>query len=509
MTSLSLSSAAVATLSVDAVVVGLASSAAGPVLAPGAEPVDAALADGLLAAATALGATGAAGQVHRIATMGALSAPLVVCAGLGDVPAQGGRFAAETLRRATGAAVRELAGTRKVAVTLAAANGAPGQDELRAVSEGALLGAYEFARYRNSSLEPRHTPVAAVTILVPNTRDKTAKEALRRAEAVSRGVALTRDLVNTPPGDLHPAELADAAVAAGAELGLEVIVLDERKLKRGGYGGILGVGQGSTHPPRLVEIRYRHPKATHSVALVGKGITFDSGGLSLKPSASMEWMKSDMGGAGAVLGAMVSLTILQPAVNVTGWLPTAENMPSGAAIRPSDVLHMYGGKKVEVLNTDAEGRLVLGDAIARACEDSPDLVIDVATLTGAQLVALGSRTAGVMSNDDGLRAAVVDAADRAGELMWPMPLPPELRKSIDSDIADLSNTGDRYGGMLVAGLFLQEFVSDGTKWAHLDIAGPSFNRDPAHGYTPKGGTGVAVRTLVQLIEDVAAGSYVP
>ncbi|MBA3620417.1 MAG: leucyl aminopeptidase, partial [Acidothermales bacterium] len=214
---------------------------------------------------------------------------------------------------------------------------------------------------------------------------------------------------------------------------------------------------------------------------------------------------ADMGGAAAVIAAMTAIARLKPTVNVVGWAPMAENMPSGTAQRPSDVLTIYGGKTVEVLNTDAEGRLILADALARASEDKPDLIIDIATLTGAQMIALGSRTAAVMSNDDAVRTAVHDAADRAGEQMWPMPLPPELRKSMDSEVADIANMGERYGGMLVAGLFLEEFVADGLRWAHLDIAGPSFNEGKPWGYTPKGGTGAGVRTLVQIVEDVADG----
>jgi leucyl aminopeptidase len=279
--------------------------------------------------------------------------------------------------------------------------------------------------------------------------------------------------------------------------------MDEKALRKGGYGGILGVGQGSANPPRLVRIGYTHPRAKRTIALVGKGVTFDSGGISIKPSNAMETMKSDMAGAAAVVAALTAIARLGLRLNVTGWVPTAENMPSGAAIRPGDVLTMYKGKRVEVLNTDAEGRLILADAITRASEESPDLIIDAATLTGAQLVALGQRTAGVMSNDDDLRTRIVDAAGRAGELMWPMPLPPELRKSIDSDVADIVNTGDRYGGMLVGGVFLREFVGEGIPWAHLDVAGPAYNTVDAWGYTPKGGTGIPVRTFVQFAEDEA------
>ena len=254
-----------------------------------------------------------------------------------------------------------------------------------------------------------------------------------------------------------------------------------------------------------MKLTYTAGRGKPHLALVGKGITFDSGGLSLKPSAAMEWMKSDMGGAAAIIAAITAIARLGLDVNVTAWAPMAENMPSGTAQRPSDVITIYGGTTVEVMNTDAEGRLVLADGIARASEDKPDLLIDVATLTGAQLVALGSRTSGVMANDAALRTAIVAAAESSGEQMWPMPLPVELRTAMESTVADISNMGDRYGGMLTAGLFLKEFVGEGIRWAHLDIAGPSFNDAAPHGYTAKGGTGHAVRTLVRLAEDLAAG----
>jgi leucyl aminopeptidase len=320
-------------------------------------------------------------------------------------------------------------------------------------------------------------------------------------------VALVRDLVNTGPSDLVPAELADVADQVAADSGLAITVLDEDALAEGGYGGILGVGQGSVNPPRLVRLEHSPEGADKTLVLAGKGITFDSGGLSLKPAKSMETMKSDMGGAAAVLGAMQAIAELGLGVRVVGYLPIAENMPSGSAQRPSDVITIHGGITVEVVNTDAEGRLVLADALDTAAADSPDVLVDVATLTGSQVTALGTRVSGVMANDDALRDAVVDAAGRAGEPMWPMPLPEELRKGLDSTVADLSNVppDSRAGGMLVAGLFLREFVPGGVRWAHLDIAGPSFNEGDAYGYTPKGGTGAAPRTLIQIAQDMADG----
>jgi leucyl aminopeptidase len=314
-----------------------------------------------------------------------------------------------------------------------------------------------------------------------------------------------RDLVNMPPNDLVPKSFADLATTAGKELGVKVEVLDEKALTKGGYGGILGVGGGSARAPRLVKIAYTHPKAKTSLAFVGKGITYDSGGISLKPAGHNETMKCDMAGAGAVFASVLAAAKLGLQVNVTGWLALAENMPSGSATRPGDVLRMYGGKTVEVLNTDAEGRLVLADAIVRAGEEKPDYIVDVATLTGAMMMALGSRTFGVMANDDAFRTTVTELAEAAGEPAWAMPLPAHLRGPMDSAVADISNMGERMGGGLVAGLFLKEFVADGITWAHLDIAGPAFNEGAPFGYTPKGGTATAVRTLVALAEHAADG----
>ena len=460
-------------------------------LAPGAAAVDQAFDGKLVAALTGVGATGKQGEVTKIPTFGSLAAPVVVAVGLGD------SYDDESLRRAAGAALRSLAGSASVALLLPAAT----DEAVAAVTIGALLGNYSYLNYRTGNGHKQ--PVTHVTVV----SEADAEEALRRAEVLAESVTLVRDLVNMPPSDLNPEIFAETAVRVGKEAGLSLEILDEHALVDGGYGGIAGVGQGSVNPPRLVRLGYRHSEATSTVALVGKGITFDSGGLSLKPAGSMDWMKSDMGGAAAVLGALKAVAKLAPKVNVVGYLAIAENMPSGTAQRPSDVITIYGGKTVEVLNTDAEGRLVMADALVRAGEDEPDLIVDVATLTGAQLVALGTRTAGVMANDDDVRDKVVSAADRAGEASWPMPLPEELRKGLDSAVADIANiSGDRWGGMLVAGVFLQEFVPADTRWAHIDIAGPAFHKGEPYGYTPKGGTGAAVRTLVQIVEDVAAGA---
>jgi len=482
----------------DALIIGVFQGADGPVPVPHIDEFD------LMGALTALGATGKPEEITKIPTAGQLATPVIAAVGLGQGPdapdadpAEGaGRQAyLERLRRAAGAAARELSSGRAARIAIALPADEP--DEAEAVALGALLGGYAFKKYRTTENPP------ADTELIVHTAHAAAAD---RARILADAMTLVRDLVNTSPRDLVPADLAAAAEQVASARGLGVLVLDENDLAKEGYGGILAVGMGSTHPPRLVRLEYTHPDAERTIVFAGKGITFDSGGLSLKPSKSMETMKADMSGAAAVLGALQAITALAPAVNVVGYMSIAENMPGGGAQRPSDVITIYGGKTVEVLNTDAEGRLVLADALARAAADGPTLLIDIATLTGAQVVALGVRTAGVMASDNAVAAQVADSAGRAGEAMWPMPMPEELRKGLDSSVADIANVAaERSGGMLVGALFLREFVPAGVPWAHLDIAGPAFNEGGAYGYISKGGTGAAVRTLVQLALDVADG----
>jgi len=498
MTTISLRNTSVAELRADAVVVGVASGSRGLVLTEDAKAIEAATGGKLAATLTALGQDGKAECVVKIPGGPGIKATVVVVVGLGNAPAARGSWDAEVLRRAAGAATRAVAGSRSVGLALPAADATA----LAAIAEGGLLGAYAYLRYRSNGTPP--APVGAITVCSTLADDAAAKAAVNRAEVVAEAVCRARDWVNTPPSDQRPADLAAAAGEAAAVRGLEIEVLDEKALRKGGYGGILGVGQGSISPPRLVKLTWRHARAKRHLALVGKGITFDSGGLSLKPADAMITMKCDMGGAAAVITATRAIARLKLPINVTCWAPMAENMPSGTAQRPSDVLTMYSGKTVEVLNTDAEGRLILADALARACEDSPDVVIDAATLTGAAMVALGHRTTAIMANNDKLRSHVQDAAERAGESMWPMPLPEELRAGLKSAVADIANVGERFGGALSAGIFLREFVAEGVHWAHLDIAGPAFNESDPYGYTPKGGTGAAVRTLVTLAEDWAS-----
>jgi leucyl aminopeptidase len=504
------SQSAPATAAADAIVIGVIQTPDGPRAAPGAAEIADALAIGntdLAGLLAALGGTGKPEEICKIPATGRVAAPLVVAVGLG---AEDG-LTAERLRRAAGVAVRDLMSThssfrpqdgerstegaipeRRV-ISLALPAGSAEQAE--AVALGALLGGYSFRRYRA-------TPAADIELVLYTAED----EAVDRARVLAEAMTLVRDLINTPPADLVPADLAEAATRVAEASGLSVQVLDENELTKQGYGGIMAVGMGSVHPPRLVRLEYTHPGAAKTIVFAGKGITFDSGGLSLKPSKSMETMKSDMGGAAAVLGALQAIAALRPSVNVVGYMSIAENMPGGGAQRPSDVITIYGGKTVEVLNTDAEGRLVLADALVRSGADGPDLVVDVATLTGAQTVALGNRTAGVMGSSDSVAAAIAAAAGRAGEAMWPMPMPEDLRKGLDSAVADIANvSADRGGGMLVAAHFLREFAPPGAAWAHLDIAGPGYNDGGPYGYTPKGGTGAAVRTLVQVAQDMASG----
>lgn len=410
---------------------------------------------------------------------------------------------AQRVREAVGAGLRSLTGFDRVSVLL--------PDALlpfaEAAAEGALLGAYRFDDYRSSD-EPRR---AGTVILHADLSDA----AVARAGIVADAVALTKDLITTPAQWMGPSDLADRAVQAVDGLGITAEVWDEDRLADEGFGGILGVGQGSDRPPRLVRLDYSPADAATHIALVGKGITFDTGGLSLKPAASMVGMKFDMAGAASVLAVVRAVAALALPVRVTAWLCIADNMPSGRATRPGDVLRLAGGTTVEVLNTDAEGRLVLGDGLVAASRETPDVIIDVATLTGAIIVALGMRHTGVFG-DDLTVEEVLAAASATGEQAWPMPLPDHMEDDLKSPIADLVNAkiGDPAGGSLFAGLFLRRFVgrtSDADDapripWAHLDIAGSSEHKGGPYGYTDKGATGAMVRTLIAFAEKRAGGA---
>jgi leucyl aminopeptidase len=398
--------------------------------------------------------------------------------------------------RKIGAAVAKAAVKRPALVVdlLAHLDGSERVAAADALTQGVVLGSYRFDEYQAT---PEHVALASATVV--GKGGKRVADAVARGAVVAQGVALARDLVNTPGGDLTPKAFAARAVEAGEAAGLEVEVWERKAIVAAKMGGLLGVNRGSAQEPRFVIMRHRpEGKAKGKVALVGKGLTFDAGGLSIKPPSSMETMKNDMGGAAAVIGAMTLIPVLAPKVEVTAYIPMTDNMLGGDAMRVGDVLTARNGKTMEVLNTDAEGRLILADALSLAVEDEPDAILDAATLTGACMVALGDRTAGVMSNSDALRERVLEAAEAEGELAWPLPLPDHLRPLIDSDIADLRNIATKpYGGAITAGLFLREFVGD-IPWAHLDIAGPAFASAPWD-ETPKGGTGYGVRTLAGVI----------
>lgn len=403
------------------------------------------------------------------------------------------------MRRAHAKAVRYLApGGQSVALPLP---GPEGADWLRAAVEGLALGSYSFTKYRGSSDEA----AAEVRRVVVHTsrRDETLERAVREAQVLASATCWARDLVNEPPGSMTPAHVAAAARRFERRPGLKVRVFGRRELERRSMGGILGVSAGSEAEPKLIHVEYRPSgRAVKSIALVGKGVTFDSGGLSLKPAASMMTMKCDMAGAAAVLAAVHAASQLKLPVRVHAIVPAAENLPGPRATKPGDVLTISNGKTVEVLNTDAEGRLLLADALTYADSLRVDEVVDLATLTGACVIALGNDVAAVYSRATSLAAALCRAGELEGEPLWEMPLFDAYKKELKSDIADLKNIGGRYAGSITAALFLAEFVKS-ERWAHLDIAGPAF-AESVPDLGPKGGTGFAVRTLVRYMIELAS-----
>lgn len=431
----------------------------------------------------AVGATAKKDEITRIP--GIEDVTSVVAVGLGKAE----DLNDETLRRATGSAARSLKGVEVAATTI-------GDLGLAAAITGFGLGSYSFKGLRKAK-EEKESPTLSIHFLGGNKSDFVT------AQIIVESVNFARDLVNTPSSHLYPESYAVIVANESARHNLEVDILDEKQLEAEGYGGILAVGNGSSRKPRLVRLTWKGKKSAKSVALVGKGVTFDTGGISLKPGANMDNMISDMGGSATMIAAVIAAARLKLKINVTATIPMAENMPSGDAFRPGDVITHYGGLTSEILNTDAEGRLILADAIVRACEDKPDYLIDAATLTGAQLVALGLRTAGVMGTDE-FRDRVAETGRNVGEQAWAMPLPEELSEEITSPVADLRNvTNSRNAGMSAAGRYLQEFVADGVEWAHVDIAGPAYNTASAYGYTPKRATGAPVRTFIEVLSELA------
>ena len=432
-----------------------------------------------------IGFTGSASAFARVHAPEVSSVPFAVVGA--------GSPTAVSVRNAAGAALRVFTGFETISLALA-----PGLESFAdAAAEGAVLGGHRFEGYRSEKGKKR----ASAVILHAQIDDTTAAH----AQAIGDAVALIKDLVQVPAEWQSPAQLAQSAADSVADLDVTVEILDEVALAEQGFGGILGVGQGSDRPPRLVRLDYSPADASRHIALVGKGITFDTGGLSLKPAASMVGMKFDMAGAATSLAALRAIATLGLPVRVTAWLCIADNMPSGRATRPGDVLRMLDGTTVEVLNTDAEGRLVLADGLVAASREHPDVIIDVATLTGAIILALGHRHTGVMGDDETV-ARFLAAADSADELAWHMPLPEYMEDTLDSPIADLinANMSDRAGGASFAGLFLRRFIGrvceadDAPRipWVHLDIAGSGEHGSAPYGFTEKGPTGAMVRSIV-------------
>ncbi|QGU05042.1 leucyl aminopeptidase [Corynebacterium comes] len=474
--------------STDAIVLPLLLGEEGPELPASPLLDDAALRD-VLNSLSAVGATGKVCEVTRVPAPAGVTAASVIAVGLGDPE----ELTDETLRRAAGTVARSLSGLKTVATSL-------GVFGLAAAVEGIALGAYSYRGIRGES-EENNTPAGKVVFV---SETKADAEVFDIARITAEAVIFARDLVNTPSSHLYPESYAGILSAEAEAAGLEIEVLNEKALAKQGYGGILAVGQGSARAPRLVRLTWSPKKSKKTVALVGKGITFDTGGISIKPAANMENMVSDMGGSAAVAATVFAAAKLNLPVKVTATMPLAENMPDGLALRPGDVITHYGGITSEIINTDAEGRLVLADALVRASEDNPDYLIETATLTGAQMVALGVRTAGVMGSEE-LRDRVAATGRNVGEPAWAMPLLEEQEDELKSPVADIRNAHpNRWGGMEFAALYLSRFVGEGIEWAHVDIAGPSYNTSGVHGYTPKRATGVPVRTFLALLAEIAA-----
>jgi len=449
-------------------------------------------------AAKALEFTGKAGQSLLLPVPVGSSADELLLVGLGDKKREALAF---SLREAAGVAVTtaKRRGLRTIAVDLSAKDF---KDEAaEAVVTAAILADYTFETYKKGNPSKK---IGTIDILVTDSRMAQAmRKRVEHAQTVVDGVTIARDLVNTPAQEMTPIHLAQAAIQiAKISNGLvKVKVLDRTECTKLKMGAYLAVAQGADHEPKFIHMTYTSPRPTKkTLALVGKGVTFDSGGLSLKPADAMMSMKSDMAGAAAVIGFFATVARLKPRINIHGVIAATENMVSGKSIRPGDIVHASNGKSIEILNTDAEGRLTLADAITYVLKEQPDAIIDLATLTGACVVALGEEITGLMTNDKALGKQVLDASAAAGEKMWELPLEPRYRDLINSDIADLRNIPtSRYGGTLTAGLFIQEFV-DNKPWVHLDIAGPAYAERPMTSYLGKGGTGYGIRTLVEFVE---------
>jgi leucyl aminopeptidase len=480
----------------DALIVGatrVAKSEESAALSSSTKEVDQAL-DGLISSMYAQGEfKGNAGETVQIYTMGKLAARYVIVVGLGAAD----KLQNHTLRRASGIAVRlaQSKGARRVALALDIHE--DGVERLQASVEGALLGVYGFKKYRSAQNNGRL--IEQLVFVSTDAESQARQEALKRGMVMAEASNFARDLVNEQPAVLTPSELANRARTMAEHYGLECTILEPPQMEGLGMGGLLAVGKGSATPPRLIILRYRGApqSAEPELALVGKGITFDTGGISIKPAAGMESMKGDMGGGAAVLGAMQIIAALKPRINVLALVPSAENMPDGASYRPGDILRLMNGKTIEIINTDAEGRLVLADALSYAVKEGCSPIIDIATLTGACYVALGGKRGGLFCNDDALRDGLMAAGESTGEKFWPMPIDEEYQENIESHVADIKQGGPRYGGAISAAKILEHFVGE-ARWAHLDIAGTEFVEEK-QAFMEKGATGFGARALAELV----------
>ncbi|HLH62216.1 MAG TPA: leucyl aminopeptidase [Ktedonobacteraceae bacterium] len=436
---------------------------------------------------------GALGELTTIHSMGKLAAKRVLLVGLGAKS----KISPQGLRRASATAARHLQNTGAHSIVLAL-DWDESEQLVQAEIEGALTGLYTFRKYLRAKENSNGREVSQIQILTTDANDSKLKAALHRGMVFAEATNFARDLVNEPPNVLTPGELANRATAMARQFGLEYQVLDRPQMQELGMGGLLAVSQGSVEPPKFIILRYKgDPGNPKGMALAGKGITFDSGGISIKPAERMHEMKGDMAGAAAVIAAMQIIATLKPPINVTALVSTTENMPGGSAYRPGDIIRIMNGKTVEILNTDAEGRLVLADAISYAVKEGLSPIIDVATLTGAIVIALGTTMSGIFCNDSELCNEIIDAGRAVGEKFWPMPLDDDYEEEILSDIADVRQTGGRPASACKAAKILEQFVDD-AQWAHLDIAGTDFI-DVKKPYQERGATGFATRTLAELV----------
>jgi leucyl aminopeptidase len=438
----------------------------------------------------ALAANGFEGKAGQVLVLPAATGPAYVAIGIGDpnaLTAAGLRSAAATLVRAAGKRTT-------IATTLADLEGVDSKTAGQAVVEGVLLAAYKYTGLKSGD---QGSSLAAVSLVAGEKRSAGVKAGAERGVITARATHLARDLANTPPAYLTARKMAEKAVEVAKETGLGIEVFDKDKLLAMGCGGMIGVNQGSVEPPRMVKLTYTPRNPTGHLVLVGKGVMYDSGGISLKPSDGMHAkMKMDMSGAAAVLATMGTLKALKVKAQVTGYLMCTDNLPSGSAFKLGDVLTFRNGKTAEIHNTDAEGRLVLADGLSLAVEDGADAIVDIATLTGAAMAALGPKIAAVLGNDQSFVDQVKAASERTDENLWQLPLATQYRKLLDSQVADMKNVGGPYGGAITAALFLNEFVGT-TPWAHLDIAGP-MDSDTDDGWISRGATGFGTRTLIEL-----------